>query len=331
MIWNYVVNWWNTSNPVRWISNAVWLQAALLQNCGLHMAIHIWLQSFRIRHPFWRPQSRGRHWSHACSWATKYLWIMNKKGAMVRDSNSLQSSCKADAALVDHVRLRSCFISPSIPVAPNARFSVPPMHVTGRTRGESNPTVTQLPPGTSASKSTHGGHSIQLGKCLKMVRFEATAPRTPYSHFVRKEQLKPSLTAGFRKIACRKPWQKRSTTHLDDPLTQKRSFRHKRKSSWFRNMTIEHEHELNEPLCYCVWRFVRFCTVLNSQLSRPLRKWLSATPAAGQIAGLSLTAEGTIHLGSGSKPSGQSNDIEQCSPQVSPMNNDYKYYNDCTR
>ena len=43
-------------------------------------------------------------------------------------------------------------------------------------------------------------HPIQLGKCLKMVRFEATAPRTPYSHFVRKERLKPSLTAGFRNI-----------------------------------------------------------------------------------------------------------------------------------
>ena len=62
-----------------------------------------------------------------------------QKGAMVRDSNSLQSSCKADAALVGHVRLRSCFISPSIPVAPNARFSVPPMHVTGRTRGNRTP------------------------------------------------------------------------------------------------------------------------------------------------------------------------------------------------
>ena len=83
-----------------------------------------------------------------------YNILMNRKGAMVRDSNSLQSSCKAHAALVGHVRLRSCFISPSIPVAPNARFSVPPMHVTGRTRGESNPTVTQLPPGTSASKLT---------------------------------------------------------------------------------------------------------------------------------------------------------------------------------
>ena len=89
-----------------------------------------------------------------------YKILMNKKGAMVRDSHSLQSSCKADAALVDHVRLRSCFISPSIPVAPNARFSVPPMHVTGRTRGESNPTVTQLPPGTSASKSTTPPYSV---------------------------------------------------------------------------------------------------------------------------------------------------------------------------
>ena len=104
-----------------------------------------------------------------------YKILMNKKGAMVRDSNSLQSSCKADAALVDHVRLHSCFTSPST----NARFSVPPMHVTRRTRGESNPTVTQLPPGTSASKIDHGGHPIQLGKCLKMVRFEATAPWTP--------------------------------------------------------------------------------------------------------------------------------------------------------
>ena len=49
-------------------------------------------------------------------------------------------------------------------------------------------------------KIDHGGHPIQLGKCLKMVRFKATAPRTPYSHFVRKEQLKPSLTAGFRNL-----------------------------------------------------------------------------------------------------------------------------------
>ena len=68
-----------------------------------------------------------------------YKILMNKKGAMVRDSYSLQSSCKADAALVDHVRLRSCFLSSSIPVAPNARFSVPPMHVTGRTGGNRTP------------------------------------------------------------------------------------------------------------------------------------------------------------------------------------------------
>ena len=176
MIWYYVVNWWNTSNPVRWISNAVWLQAAILQNCGLHMAIHIWLQSFRIRHPFWRPQNRGRHWSHACSWATWKI-LMNKKGAMVRDSYSLQSSCKADAALVDHVRLRSCFLSPSIPVAPNARFSVPPMHVTGRTRGESNPTVTQLPPGTSASKSTTVATLFSWGSASKW----SVLKRPPFS------------------------------------------------------------------------------------------------------------------------------------------------------
>ena len=47
-----------------------------------------------------------------------YKMLMNKKGAMVRDSNSLQSSCKADAALVDHVRPRSCFISPPMHVIP---------------------------------------------------------------------------------------------------------------------------------------------------------------------------------------------------------------------
>ena len=127
-----------------------------------------------------------------------YKILMNKKGAMVRDSHSLQSSCKADAALVDHVRLRSCFISPSIPVAPNARFSVPPMHVTGRTRGESNPTVTQLPPGTSASKSTTPPYSV--GEVPQNGPFWSDRPRTPYSHFVRKERLKPSLTAGFRNI-----------------------------------------------------------------------------------------------------------------------------------
>ena len=44
-----------------------------------HGYIHMWLQSFRIRHPFWRPQNRGRHWSHACSWATKYLWTKKER------------------------------------------------------------------------------------------------------------------------------------------------------------------------------------------------------------------------------------------------------------
>ena len=108
-----------------------------------------------------------------------YKILMNKKGAMVRDSNSLQSSCKADAALVDHVRLRSCFISPSIPVAPNARFSVPPMHVTGRTRGESNPTVTQLPPGTSASKSTTEATLFSWGSASKWSVLKRPPPGPP--------------------------------------------------------------------------------------------------------------------------------------------------------
>ena len=122
-----------------------------------------------------------------------YKILMNKKGAMVRDSNSLQSSCKADAALVDHVRLHSCFISPST----NARFSVSPMHVTRRTRGESNPTVTQLPPGTSASKSTTEATLCSWGSASK---WSVLKRPPPYSHFVRKEQLQPSLTAGFRKM-----------------------------------------------------------------------------------------------------------------------------------
>ena len=104
-----------------------------------------------------------------------YKILMNKKGAMVRDSNSLQSSCKADAALVDHVRLHSCFISPST----NARFSVPPMHVTRRTRGESNPTVTQLPPGTSASKSTTVATLFSWGSASKWSVLKRPPPGPP--------------------------------------------------------------------------------------------------------------------------------------------------------
>ena len=194
MIWYYVVSWWNTSNPVRWISNAVWLQAAILQNCGLHMAIHIWLQSFRIRHPFWRPQNRGRHWSHACSWATKYLWTKKERWfetAIV---------CKADAALVDHVRPRSCFISPSIPVAPNARFSVPPMHVTGRTRGESNPTVTQLPPGTSASKSTTVATLFSWGSASKWSVLKRPPPGPPILTSFAKSNFSQAWQLAFVKL-----------------------------------------------------------------------------------------------------------------------------------
>ena len=126
-----------------------------------------------------------------------YKILMNKKGAMVRDSNSLQSSCKADAALVDHVRLRSCFISPSIPVAPNARFSVPPMHVTGRTRGESNPTVTQLPPGTSASKSTTVATLFSWGSASKLSVLKRPPPGPPILTSFAKSNLSQAWQLAF--------------------------------------------------------------------------------------------------------------------------------------
>ena len=126
-----------------------------------------------------------------------YKILMNKKGAMVRDSNSLQSSCKADAALVDHVRLRSCFISPSIPVAPNARFSVPPMHVTGRTRGESNPTVTQLPPGTSASKSTTVATLFSGGSASKWSVLKRPPPGPPILTSFAKSNLSQAWQLAF--------------------------------------------------------------------------------------------------------------------------------------
>ena len=121
-----------------------------------------------------------------------YKMLMNKKGAMVRDSNSLQSSCKADAALVDHVRPRFCFISPPMHVIPYPQCTS--LDGPGGIEPHRHPIATWH----ISLKIDHGGHPIQVGKCLKMVRFEATAPRTPYSHFVREEQLKPSLTAGFR-------------------------------------------------------------------------------------------------------------------------------------
>ena len=118
---------------------------------------------------------------------------------MVRDSNSLQSSCKADAALADHVRLRSCFISPSIPVAPNARFSVPPMHVTGRTRGGIEPHRHPIATWYISLKIDHGGHPIQLGKCLKMVRFEATPPGPPILTSFAKSNLSQARQLAFVK------------------------------------------------------------------------------------------------------------------------------------
>ena len=73
-------------------------------------------------------------------------------------------------------------------------FHSPQMHVGGRTRGESNPTVTQLPPGTSASKSWPpwlGGEVPQNGS------FGDYHPQTPYSHFVRNEQLRHAWQLAF--------------------------------------------------------------------------------------------------------------------------------------
>ena len=69
-------------------------------------------------------------------------------------------------------------------------FHSPQMHVGGRTRGESNPTVTQLPPGTSASKSTTVATLIRWGSASKVSVWRRPPPRTPYSHFVRNEQLR---------------------------------------------------------------------------------------------------------------------------------------------
>ena len=122
-----------------------------------------------------------------------YKMLMNKKGAMVRDSNSLQSSCKADAALVDHVRPHSCFISPST----NARFSVPPMHVTRRTRGESNPTVTQLPPGTSASKSTTEATLCSWGSASKWSVLKRPPPGPPILTSFAKSNLSQAWQLAF--------------------------------------------------------------------------------------------------------------------------------------
>ena len=130
-----------------------------------------------------------------------YPMLMNKKGAMVRDSNSVQSSWKADAARVDHVTLQSCFpLHSRCPQctffrAPNARHWTDQWGIEPHRHPIATWYISYI-----NLKIDHGGHPIQLGKCLKMVRFEATAHRTPYSHFVRKQQLQPSLTAGFRNL-----------------------------------------------------------------------------------------------------------------------------------
>ena len=76
-------------------------------------------------------------------------------------------------------------------------FHSPQMHVGGRTRGESNPTVTQLPPGTSASKSTTVAILIRWGSASKVSVWRRPPPRTPYSHFVRNEQLRHAWQLAF--------------------------------------------------------------------------------------------------------------------------------------
>ena len=84
--------------------------------------------------------------------------------------------------------LHFCIPLPSIPLTPNARRRTD--------QGESNPTVTQLPPGTSASKSIQnrpGGEVPQNGP------FGDYHPQTPYSHFVRNEQLRHAWQLAFVK------------------------------------------------------------------------------------------------------------------------------------
>ena len=113
-----------------------------------------------------------------------YKILMNKKGAMVRDS-SLQSRCSTsgpcETPFLLHFPLHSRRPQCTFFRAPNAR------HWTDQ--GGIEPHRHPIATWYISLKIDHGGHPIQLGKCLKMVRFEATAPRTPYSHFVRKSNL----------------------------------------------------------------------------------------------------------------------------------------------
>ena len=55
----------------------------------------------------------------------------------------------------------------------------PPVHVDGRTMGESKPTVTQLPPGTSASKTTAKATTISWETASKWSLWEPRPPGPP--------------------------------------------------------------------------------------------------------------------------------------------------------
>ena len=163
----------------------------------LHSTLHTWHVTLYTLHSSNKASPQRARPSHALLHITLYTYT-KRPGTPIRTMNFLLPfpfplifSSSSIAFLM--FWLRSCFILPSIPVAPQ-------MHVDGRTRGESKPTVTQLPHGTSASKSTAMATRIRWGK-PQNGPFWGTAPRTPYSHFVRNEQLQPSLTAGFRNIS----------------------------------------------------------------------------------------------------------------------------------
>ena len=58
-------------------------------------------------------------------------------------------------------------------------FWPPQMHVHARTRGESNPTVTQFATWYIGRKTDHGGHPKWLVNCLKLAGFGTLPPRPP--------------------------------------------------------------------------------------------------------------------------------------------------------
>ena len=74
-------------------------------------------------------------------------------------------------------------------------FQSPQVHVGGRTRG--NRTLAHQP--QNRSKSTTEATPIRWGSASKLTMFSATAPHTPYSHFVRNEQLRHAWQLAFVK------------------------------------------------------------------------------------------------------------------------------------